>query len=253
MIRRLIGAAGFSAALMVLVLWTAGTAVAVTLTLPLRDTGRQFPANSGVVVHRVSLAIPGLTEILRIDLLDLGTGTSSAPGVFSGFDLDAVFLDIDGDLATTSDRYLATGYIFSGGYVRPAPRGPLAHYYNPSPRRPGPLFGSNTKTSINHGLASLGRLDATNIADVNAALGFLSLGRAGRRHALADRGRGRRQRRVARRPHRGAGPTSSTASAARGRSRPRRAAAPRQCARASRRLRLAPAPALAFDVRSPLS
>jgi hypothetical protein len=146
------------------------------------DVGRQHPAGSGIYILRADLAASGLASITSLTIEDLGTGLQGATGIFTGFDLDAIFLDVDGNVGTSNDRHFATGYQFVAGTVLyssdPAHR--------PTGTRRGPVFGATNATTINHALAALDRLDAVSIAEVNKARGFLSLGRGGTLKLLFD-------------------------------------------------------------------
>ncbi|MCV6591553.1 MAG: hypothetical protein OIF48_01275 [Silicimonas sp.] len=67
-------------------------------------------------LYRADLTGLGLSAIGTITVNDSNSGTGG--GVHSGFDLDILFLDVDGDLATTADRILATDHDFSVGSIR---------------------------------------------------------------------------------------------------------------------------------------
>lgn len=120
-------------------------------------------------------AIAGLDPISSIKITDDGTPFGGASGIFSGFDLDALFLDVDGNLATPLDRYFATGYGFVSGSIRPttsvAMQSTTAH--------PGPTFGSLDANTVDRATANLETFDGVSIADVTVADGFLTLGDGG--------------------------------------------------------------------------
>ena len=80
------------------------------------------PVNDGTIggtqVQRVDLLAAGVPTINTIVLRDISGGVGGDPGVFSGYDLDAVFLDRDGSLATTGDQFAFTNLVFTGGSIR---------------------------------------------------------------------------------------------------------------------------------------
>ena len=66
-------------------------------------------------------------------------------GVFSGFDLDMVFLDLDGNYATTGDRVFGSAFLFTTGAIRlPTTPG----FDEPTILRPGPTVGSSAANTI---------------------------------------------------------------------------------------------------------
>ena len=107
----------------------------------------------GTQVFKADLTGLGLTEVAAITLTDSNSGIGGSPGIYSGFDLDAVFLDADGDLATDDDRYFATSFMFSAGTLRPGGTVP------PSPSG-GPTNGSSSATTVDEGFATLDVFDA---------------------------------------------------------------------------------------------
>ncbi|MEE8104862.1 MAG: PEP-CTERM sorting domain-containing protein [Planctomycetota bacterium] len=129
----------------------------------------------GTTVLEGDLTALGITDIESIMLMDDAAITGGAPGIFSGFDLDAVFLDFDGSLATTGDRAYAADYEFSAGSVR----GTSRWYMRPNGSHPGLLFGALDSTTVDLATATLETLDAVSIAHVNRGDGFLSLGDGG--------------------------------------------------------------------------
>lgn len=144
--------------------------------------------NTGVVVggstvFSASLTGLGLTEIAAVTIKDSNSGVGGAGGIFSGFDLDALFLDIDGNIATTGDQFTATSYSFIAGTTRPT-FGDSS--LEPTFAHPGPTFGSTNATTIDHATATLSTMDGVSIADVNSAFGFLTLGDGGQITAIFD-------------------------------------------------------------------
>lgn len=121
----------------------------------------------GTQMYRAELTGLGLTEIGSIKLTDSNSGSGGSTGIYSGFDLDAIFLDIDGSLATTDDRTYASSFLFSAGVIRPGA------YVPPSPSG-GPTNGSSSATTIDSGWATLSDIDA-----VWFGAGSLTLGDGG--------------------------------------------------------------------------
>jgi len=129
----------------------------------------------GTLVFKADLTGLGISQVGSITIVDDGTTIGGAPGIFSGFDLDAIFLDDDGNLATTGDRHFASNYIFSAGTTRATSNSA----YLPNASHPGPTFGSIDANTIDLATATLETLDGISIADVNLADGFLTLGDGG--------------------------------------------------------------------------
>jgi hypothetical protein len=151
-----------------------GFADALTVPIPLTDVGI-FPG-TGTRVFRGDLnGISGLTQVGSVKVTDDGTPVGGAAGIFSGFDLDAIFLDVDGSFATTGDQFYASNYLFSAGSTRPTTN----PSFLPNAAHPGPTFGSLDANTIDLPTATLNTIDGINIADVNTADGFLTLGDGG--------------------------------------------------------------------------
>jgi hypothetical protein len=129
---------------------------------------------AGSAVYRADLTATSLTQIGSITIKDNSNGAGS-PGIFSGFDVDALFLDADGNLATAGDRTYADNFVFSAGSIM-ATSDPTMQ---PTAAHPGPTFGSLTAASIDLATATLNAFDGISVADVNSADGFLSLGEGG--------------------------------------------------------------------------
>ena len=120
--------------------------------------------------------IAGLSQVASISLTDDGTPIGGASGIFSGFDLDGIFLDIDGSLATAGDRFFASSFVFNAGSIRPPDFIPREL---PSAAHPGPTFGSLNASTVDESTASLNVFDANAVADVDLADGFLTFGDGG--------------------------------------------------------------------------
>jgi hypothetical protein len=117
----------------------------------------------------------GLTKIESLSIADSDSGIGGSAGIFSGFDLDAVFLDIDGDLTTIEDRIYGSTFDFSAGTTRPTSN----PNQQPTSSHPGPTFGSLSATAIDFATATPNAIDGVSIPSVSIADGFLSLGDGG--------------------------------------------------------------------------
>lgn len=103
-------------------------------------------------MYRADLTGLGLSEIGAITVNDSNSGVGGSPGIYSGFDLDAIFLDVDGLLSTATDRFYASSFLFSAGSIRPG------SYAPPSPSG-GPTNGSSSPTTVDESFASLNDID----------------------------------------------------------------------------------------------
>jgi len=118
-----------------------------------------------VPVTMSSYSVVGQTRVFRGDLSGLGVGTvytatvtdagagGGQTGVYSGFDLDFLLLDADGNLSTTGDQILPlqTGTGATAGSIRDQATSP----YQPTASHPGSLFGCNIDGSIDFATASI--------------------------------------------------------------------------------------------------
>lgn len=129
----------------------------------------------GSLVFEGDLSGLGLTQIGSLTIQDDGTAVGGSAGIFSGFDLDAVFLDADGDLSTSGDWTFGSTFSFTAGTTRPTANSSFL----PNAAHPGPTFGSLNATTIDFATATLNSLDALSVADVDVANGFLTLGDGG--------------------------------------------------------------------------
>ena len=151
-------------------------------TLPLTfvpvATG-QGGSPAGTAVYRA--VIPGVIgQVGTITIQDNANG-AGAPGIFSGFDVDALFLDDDGDFTTTGDQHYASSFLFNAGSIL-NDGGNAA--FQPTVAHPGPTFGSLNGSTVDLATATLNLIDAASVADVNSAFGFISLGEGGTLSAL---------------------------------------------------------------------
>jgi hypothetical protein len=157
------------------------SASASAAVLTIEDLGTA-PGTTNTLLQRVNLGAAGLTSINTIVLTDISAGAGGNPGIFSGYDLDAVFLDRDGNIATAGDRIAFSSLAFTGGVIRPTAD------VNQTPSAPnniGAYFGTNTAGNIvpfgpgGAKDATLNTFDGVNSANRLNANGFLSFGDGG--------------------------------------------------------------------------
>ena len=142
--------------------------------VPLVFTSEGTVGQTGVA--SAALGGLGLTQINSITIQDNNAGTAGSAGIFSGFDLDMVFTDVDGLLATTGDRVFGTTFAFTTGTVRPTADSGL----QPTVAHPGPTFGSLAANTIDTATATLNDLDAVFGSPLNTtSSGYLTLGDGG--------------------------------------------------------------------------
>ena len=159
----------FKSSLFLVVLFSVSSAFAVPVTLS--NTG----SIGGTTIFSADLSSLGIGTINSITVADSNSGTGGSAGIFSGFDLDALFLDLDGNLATAADRIFASSFDFVAGTTRATASASLL----PNAAHAGPTFGSLNATSVDLATATLNVFDAISVADVNSAFGFLTLGDGG--------------------------------------------------------------------------
>ncbi len=131
-------------------------------------------------VFRADLTGFNLGTIRAVTILDANSRSGSSE-MFSGFDLDFVYFDRDGDVRTVDDQiHLIQRLSFAiPGVARPAPDG--------HPRYPSPpvLFGLGLDGSIDHGKVALDarnahfELDLLNYIVLERSYGWVSLGDGG--------------------------------------------------------------------------
>jgi hypothetical protein len=158
----------------------ASSASAHALELPVETVGFVVPGSTAdaTLIQRVDLGLAGTAAIDTISLTDTSGGANGAPGVFSGYDLDAFILDRDGDIATAGDQvaFSGLGVAFAGGTIRPT----ADPAQMPSVAQDvGTHFGTDSLGFIDTATASLGTFDAVNVASTASANGFLSFGDGG--------------------------------------------------------------------------
>ena len=128
-------------------------ASAATVTPAFVDQGLDTTNAQGTRMYRADLSGLGLTEIGSVKITDSNSGLGGSTGIYSGFDLDAIFLDVDGSLATAADRHFASSFLYAAGSIRPGSFAP------PSPSG-GPLNGAMSSTQVDTAWATLDEVDA---------------------------------------------------------------------------------------------
>jgi hypothetical protein len=123
-------------------------------------------------VLRADLVGLGIDQVSSITVNDSNSGTGGSAGAYSGFDVDALFLDQDGDYLTVEDQIYASFFNFNAGAVRAGgPASPTA----------GALSGSINDSTVDEAFASLNTIDATFFGP-----GSISLGDGGSLTAFFD-------------------------------------------------------------------
>ncbi|MEP5761317.1 MAG: VPLPA-CTERM sorting domain-containing protein [Litoreibacter sp.] len=143
-------------------------ASAATVTPTFINVGTETGTAQDSGVWRADLNGLGLTQVGSISVSDSNSGVDGSPGAYSGFDIDALFLDIDGDYATTDDQHFASSFIFSAGSVRATSNSTF------DSNTSGALNGSNADGTVDEAFATLNAIDA-----VFFGAGSLSLGDGG--------------------------------------------------------------------------
>jgi hypothetical protein len=131
-------------------------------------------------VYRGYLSPAQVQVVTLVVITDANSG-GGADGVFSGFDLDFLSLDLDGNLASTFDQYRPRtgGLTIVPGLVRDA----ATSVFQPTALHPGPLFGMNVGGSVDAATATLGQRDGSYVygptLGVDTSHGWVSLGQGG--------------------------------------------------------------------------
>ncbi|MCO8146199.1 VPLPA-CTERM sorting domain-containing protein [Rhodovulum tesquicola] len=123
-------------------------------------------AQSSSVYKADLTGFPELTQIGSITVTDSNSGTGGSAGAYSGFDIDALFIDLDGDYTTVADQIYASSFIFNAGTVRAGSA--------PASNTSGALNGSNADGTVNEAFATLNAVDA-----IFFGTGSISLGDGG--------------------------------------------------------------------------
>ena len=151
----MVGVLGFAASAQALILTPTFTTVAVDTTTAESTT-----------VLRADLAGLGISQISYITVNDSNSGTGGSPGAYSGFDLDALFLDLDGDYLTLGDQIYASSFDFTAGSIRSGSA--------PASNTSGALNGSIDDSTVDEAFATLNTIDA-----IFFGTGSISLGDGG--------------------------------------------------------------------------
>lgn len=147
-------AKGLMLASLGLVAFPLAQAVPVTFT---QLTGTTADATA---VYRANLSEIGLASIISIQITDGGSIAGGRPGIYSGFDLDAIRLSTTlcataacaAGAASISVFDFVAGIVFTAGTMAPTAADPATA----GPR----LFGTGaTGTTVDNGVASLGSFD----------------------------------------------------------------------------------------------
>lgn len=130
------------------------------------------PAQSTTVL-RADLAGLGLSQVSYITINDSNSGTGGSAGAYSGFDVDALFLDLDGDYNTQGDQIYASAFAFTAGAIRAGSA--------PASNTAGALNGSIDNSTVDEAFATLNSVDASYFGP-----GSISLGDGGSLTAFFD-------------------------------------------------------------------
>ncbi len=149
----------------------AGGAQAASVVPTFTNIGSDTTNATDTGLFRADLSGLGLERIASITITDDGAGTSGTPGAYSGFDLDAIFLDVDGDATTLGDQIAANAFAFAAGTLRAGG--------SQASNTAGALNGSASDTAVDEAFATLGTIDA-----IFFGTGSISLGDGGGLTAL---------------------------------------------------------------------
>jgi hypothetical protein len=107
-------------------------------------------------------------------------------GSLTGFDLDFLLFDADGEFATGDEFGLVSAAFLTAGDVR----SPATSFYQPTSLHPGPLFGTDANSDVRLDVASLATHDACYVAGeglfVDTCSGWVSLGDGGSVQIIVD-------------------------------------------------------------------
>ena len=166
---------------LVLALAALAFAVAAAQAEPIPVTLDYYDQVGQTTVFRADVTEAALGTISMVTIQDANSGGGSN-GVFSGFDLDFLFFDRDGDLGTAGDRIvpLANG----ATSVQPGNVRDEGHAdYLATPQHPGRLFGLLDGNAVDFATATLATRDARFVQGyylaVNTSHGWVSLGEGG--------------------------------------------------------------------------
>lgn len=146
-------------------------------------TLEQYGETGQTSVYRADISHIPLKSIKTIIAQDSSSGGGS-DGIYSGFDIDFLLLDMDGDFETKNDQI----YPLEEEATKISPgkvRNPAGTVFKPTKKRPGILFGLNAGNGIDFYLATISIPDAVyeNINEPDSCSGWLSLGDKGTLYA----------------------------------------------------------------------
>lgn len=154
-------------AMTLIVMFVASAVQAIVITPTFTQVAVETTSAQSSTVLRADLTgFPLLTQIGSITINDSNSGTGGSAGAYSGFDVDALFIDIDGNYLTTGDQFYASSYIFNAGAIRAGSA--------PPSNTSGALNGSNADGTVNEAFATLNTIDA-----IFFSTGSISLGDGG--------------------------------------------------------------------------
>jgi hypothetical protein len=149
-------------------------AATVTFTKLTGDVGGSPAATA---VYRADLNGLGLTSIQSITILDKSFGLGGSPGMFSGFDLDAIKLSMDPVVSNLASGAVTAGYWLAFDFS------PAGTFFTPGAQRPPvdpKLFGTDaTGNAVDNTVATLGYFDGNSTTAIPGADGFISMGDGG--------------------------------------------------------------------------
>lgn len=130
-------------------------------------------------MYRADISHIPLKSIKTIIAQDSSAGGGS-DGIYTGFDIDFLLLDTDGDFDTKGDQM----YPLEEEETKISPgkiHNPDTTLYRPTEKRPGMLFGLNAGDGIDFYLATISALDGSfyDIVEPDECSGWLSLGDRG--------------------------------------------------------------------------
>jgi hypothetical protein len=153
-----------------------GAATAQAANIPI--TMNWYDMIGQTTIFSAEVTMPSEGSIVEVLITDDGAGTGSS-GVFSGFDLDFLVFDMDGDFSTVDDQISP----LTGGQTAVIPgvqRKGINSIYQPTLMHPGALFGLTGLGAVDDGTATLGTLDAQYVPgyylSVDSSNGWISLG-----------------------------------------------------------------------------
>jgi len=155
------------------VLGFATSVQAAIITPTFINIGIDSTSAQSTTVLKADLVGLGIGQISSITVNDSNSGTGGSAGAYSGFDLDALFLDLDGDYLTLGDQIYASSFDFTAGAIRAGSA--------PASNTAGALNGSIDDSTVDGAFATLNAIDA-----IFFSTGSISLGDGGSLTAFFD-------------------------------------------------------------------